>query len=75
MGKERKGKKVMSNVHINIELPERLRRKFKLKCKKQNITVQKAVPLLLQKVVDGKISFTPVERDVLVFNKKGKSNG
>jgi len=55
---------------ITIELDKRLRERFKEKCKKQSITVQRAIPLLMEKVVSGQVSFSPIKRDVLVLNKK-----
>jgi len=56
--------------YINIELDKKLRWLFKVNCKSQGITMQKAIPLLMQKVVDGEIGFSPIKRDVLVLKKR-----
>jgi len=58
-----------SKSYINIELSKRLREQFKDKCKRQGITMQKAVPMLMKKVVDGEMGFKKRETK-LVLNEK-----
>ena len=48
------------------------RQQFKNKCHQQGITVGKAIPMLMQKVVDGEVSFHRVEEAVLVLNDRSK---
>jgi len=54
---------------IGKSTPEQ-RQQFKDICHQQNISVQQAIPLLMQKIIDGEMVFGPVEREVLVTNQK-----
>lgn len=60
----------MNNSYLNLPIDKELRERFKKRCKRQGITIQKAVPMLMQKVVDGEMGFSPVKRDVFVTNRK-----
>ena len=61
-------KSISSN--LNVRVNKRQREEFKKKCRGQGITVESSVSMLMKKVVDGEIGFTPIQTRLIVNQKK-----
>lgn len=62
--------KTISNSNLNVKVNKKQREEFKRKCRGQGITVERAVSMLMGKVVAGEIGFTPIETKLIINRKR-----
>lgn len=58
------------DASLNVKMNRKQREAFKKRCREQGVTIEQAIPVLLQRVVDGEIGFAPTETKLIVNQKK-----